>query len=432
MIYADKISVSRLKQIIAKTKNGKNERETEHINNVNIQNILTSLPYGNTVNNRNVQKTVSSSYSLLVRTGLSPEPIKSGLSANDYKNMVDFEKYRFLLDGVNKNDICTVIYFPLENIIPMSEAVRKIGAQFIPLEGHLEEIFNNIIRLNITVIYSKPDIISQFILYVKKHQIKPNIRLILTGGQKIDKYDKFLKEIYEYLGAELIDHVGTSELLNFAIHCKTHGYYHFIDKHQIVEIIDPKTNQPSNKGEIIVTPLWREDYCLFRYKTGDYVEIKTTKPCGCKIQDPRVFTSIIKRIDTRIKINGIMGSPEHLCKSVKGILTNQFGIIDRILWKLYKPPVFMICINKIHNVDNVIIIIQKNKFKLSFRHTKPLINFFQSNYYLRPTILLIDSKLEEGLLPNVCVDLRNIDNTDLPEKIEDMFREGSRINDAIT
>ena len=379
----------------------------------------------NTYRYHNISKTPKG-YSFITRIGHSPAYSELNMSKKDYYRMVNVEKYRFLLDGVNNTDVCSAICFPIENIIAMSQAIISIGAKFVPLEGDEETIFNKIVSTKITVLFSTPSTFSKFINYINKRKIKYHLRLALTGGQKIPNYNSFSRYLKTHLGAKLVDHIGSFKLLNYAIHCKKHDYYHFIDKHQFVEIINPQTNKPSSKGEIVITPLWRKDYSLIRFRTKDYVEIKPRLTCNCAIKDPRVFSKIIKRVDENIKLNGIMTSLYDIYKETKKKLTLQNNILDPIMWKIVPPPKFSIYIINTQLIDDVLILIQKKRFIFSLRRKKPIQKFFLSTYYLQPKILLIDND-EYEMLSEKYFDLRYDTKTYFSKKIQILLKKYKKV-----
>ncbi|MDP4160134.1 MAG: phenylacetate--CoA ligase family protein, partial [Bacillota bacterium] len=102
------------------------------------------------------------------------------------------------------------------------------------------------------------------------------------------------------------------ECMGLGIECDAHAGYHIPMGHVILEIVDPKTGQvlePGEIGEVVATPLLRFDTPLLRYRTQDLGYIDT-EPCSCGSDFPRFFMR--GRLVDHITIQGIHFSPFYL------------------------------------------------------------------------------------------------------------------------
>jgi Coenzyme F390 synthetase len=105
---------------------------------------------------------------------------------------------------------------------------------------------------------------------------------------------------------------GSLECMGLGIECDAHAGYHIPMGHVIIEIIDPKTGQvlePGEIGEVVATPLLRFDTPLLRYRTQDLGYIDTER-CSCGSDFPRFFMR--GRLVDQITIQGINFSPFYL------------------------------------------------------------------------------------------------------------------------
>ena len=359
------------------------------------------------------------SYIMRAKADASGHEMQFPLSFNDYKRMIAFEQYKFEMIGVGKEDICSIVYFPLYHVIPMAEAIMHMGATYIPIDGTLEQVLGKILDYKLTVVFSTPKTISDLIDFIKKTKRKKenNLRLVITTGQKISDFKRFAKLAKQYLGAELVDHIGSTELSGYAIRCREHNQYHFIDRDQVVEIIDLESLMPADEGELVITSLWRRDFPLIRYRTGDYIQLKKRINCRCGVKDPRVFSGVIKRVGGLTKVNGILVSLDEVFEKVKKSLSFQYPV-DKILWGKISPPnVFLILDNENAN-DRIRVYISRLKYKLTLRKKRPIEDHLESFFGITPRMILIDRKDSKRLSDDQYIDIRGQQNKHLPKEVQ--------------
>jgi len=346
------------------------------------------------------------SYVMRMRNQVSSEMVNIPLSKKDFEGLIIFEKDKFEKIGVNSQDIASVIFFPLQHVIPMSLALQRLGAIYIPFEGDEEKVFFDVINNKISFLVTTPSRVSKLIDFVKKTKLKSSLRLINTGGQKIKDYHFFKMKVKKYLGADLVDNIGSSELQNFAIHCREHEQYHFVSKDQIVEVIDPETKSISDKGELVITPLWRKDFPLVRYKTRDIVKLIKSKKCSCGFADPRVIKGIEGRLDQMIKLNGVLLPIYQIHQKLLKLWTEQIVILDNLIWKYRDSPKLCLVVQEKRRKDELFIFITKKRSAF-FRRKNLLVKFCQKEFYLTPEVRVIEYNVFNKLfLESMLIDLR--------------------------
>lgn len=339
------------------------------------------------------------------------------LSLDDYNRLIAFEKYKFEKIGVKKTDTSSIIYFPLDYIIPMAEALMQLGASYIPIEGTLEQVLAKILDYKLTMLFSTPKTVSDLIKFAKKTKRRSNLRLVITAGQKIPNFNRFARLAKQYLGAEVVDHIGSFELSGFAFRCRQHNQYHFIDKYQVVEIINPESMQPASEGELVITSLWRRDFPLIRYRTGDYVQIKKKIGCQCEIRDPRVFSGVIRRIGDLTKINGILVSLEEIYERVRQNLLFQYPM-DGLIWSRLAPPDIFLILDEGHVTDRIFIYINKLIYQLTLRKKRPIEQYLKSFLGITPQIILVEPRDSKELGVYRYMDIRGGRVKLQPKKIQ--------------
>lgn len=341
---------------------------------------------------------------------ISGEEAVFPLSANDCQNYLNFEKRKFELIGVQKNDLCSVIEFSQNHTFFLSQAFLKIGASYIPLDGDENKIFQDIIRYKVTVIFTIPPVVYRLMDYVKERNLKTSLRLIITTGIKIPDVEKLNRETKSILGAELIDTIGATELASFAFSCKKHrNYYHFVDRNQIVEIIDPKTKKQSNAGEIVITPLWKVDFPLIRYGTADFTEIKENLSCNCKLDNKLFINGVEKRLVQSTRIQRYLVDLQDFYYQVRESLLWQ-NFFDKKLWDFVEKPKLLILIKRIKHTDTVLVFIEKEKFFFTLRKRQAIEDVIFKMTNAETKIIFC----QKALLRNV--DLNYQDIRDIPKK----------------
>jgi len=208
--------------------------------------------------------------------------------------------------------------------------------------------------------------------YVKLHNLKTSLKIVITTGAKINNFKQTAKYVKKYLGARLTETIGSTELGTFAISCQTHpGYYHFIDKYQFIEIINPETLKPDTKGEIVITPLWKKDYPLVRFATGDYIELVKNNSCSCSCDNKWMFKGIIKRLDNTVRLERFLVPLPELYNQIVESFLYQY-LFDKIFWRLTNPPIIVLLLIQDNYSDKVLLFIEKEKSIITLRKTRPI------------------------------------------------------------
>lgn len=110
-----------------------------------------------------------------------------------------------------------------------------------------------------------------------------------------------------WLGARIFDHHGMTEVGPVTYECpQKSGVLHVIESAFFAEVIDPVTEKPTSRGELVLTTLTRLGAPLLRYRTGDLVQTETsTQPCGCGRSELRLVGGILGRVDDMVIVRGV-------------------------------------------------------------------------------------------------------------------------------
>jgi phenylacetate-CoA ligase len=131
------------------------------------------------------------------------------------------------------------------------------------------------------------------------------------------------------LNIKAVDIYGLSEVMGpgVAIECyEAQDGLHIADDHFFVEVLDPKTLEPvedGQVGELVFTSLTKEAFPVIRYRTGDIASITKDK-CTCGRTTTRM-SRLLGRTDDMIIVRGVNVFPseiERVLLQIEGLIPN--------------------------------------------------------------------------------------------------------------
>ncbi len=137
----------------------------------------------------------------------------------------------------------------------------------------------------------------------------PIRKMWLTGEGCSDAFRKRVEKIWD---TRANFHYGSLECGVLGMECDDHAGYHIPLGLVILEVVDPKTGEvlePGEIGEIVATCLLRFNTPLIRYRTQDLGYIDP-EPCSCGLPFPRFF--LRGRLVDHLTICGVNFSPFYL------------------------------------------------------------------------------------------------------------------------
>lgn len=122
------------------------------------------------------------------------------------------------------------------------------------------------------------------------------------------------------------DIIGMTETggVGLGIDCPARAGIHIWQDHYLLEILDPKTQEPlpdGERGEMVITTLTRRGLPLIRFRTGDFNAILSRDQCACGRTHLRV-ERLTGRIDDMVKVKGVNFYP----KQIESILLRHPGV----------------------------------------------------------------------------------------------------------
>ena len=131
-----------------------------------------------------------------------------------------------------------------------------------------------------------------------------SVRVTIHAGEPGASIPATRERIENGWGARAYDHAGATEVGAWGVMCEPQAGVHLNENEFICEVLDPETGNPADSGELIITNLGRIGMPVIRYKTGDYVKLKSI-PCECGRESRVLDGGVIGRIDDALIIRGL-------------------------------------------------------------------------------------------------------------------------------
>ena len=232
--------------------------------------------------------------------------------------------------GVKKGDICAVTFgyhLFIAGLFYQSQ-LENYGAKVIPLgPGESERAIKLINNYQVSVLMSNPT----FAMKLAAGGI-PGVRILFVGGEPFTSVEGYPKKVRAAFGRDItiIDSYSMASCMPIARSCRHETGLHIMDDFLYAEVIDPVTgeNVPcGEKGELVLTHLYKEAAPLLRYRTGDLTLMEEKKwECGREITLPK---SVFGRTDEMLKIKGVKFWPSQISTLLRGFpgLTNRYRVL---------------------------------------------------------------------------------------------------------
>ncbi len=131
-----------------------------------------------------------------------------------------------------------------------------------------------------------------------------SVRVTIHAGEPGASLPATKKRIENAWGARAYDHAGATEVGAWGVMCKPQAGIHLNENEFICEVLDPETGRPADAGELVITNLGRIGMPVIRYRTGDYVKLKSG-PCECGRESRILDGGVTGRLDDALIIRGL-------------------------------------------------------------------------------------------------------------------------------
>jgi phenylacetate-CoA ligase len=143
----------------------------------------------------------------------------------------------------------------------------------------------------------------------------PSVRILFVGGEPFTSVEGYPQRVRSAFGRDLtiIDSYSMALCMPVARSCPHERGLHLMDDLIFPEVIDPLTGEnvpEGEKGELVITHLYKEASPLLRYRTGDLTYMIRDKcKCGGEVTLPK---GVIGRTDEMLKIKGVKFWPSQI------------------------------------------------------------------------------------------------------------------------
>lgn len=131
-----------------------------------------------------------------------------------------------------------------------------------------------------------------------------SVRVTIHAGEPGASLPSTKERIENAWGARAYDHAGATEVGAWGVMCKPQAGIHLNENEFICEVLDPETDRPADTGELVITNLGRIGMPVIRYRTGDYVKLKSG-PCECERESRVLDGGVTGRLDDALIIRGL-------------------------------------------------------------------------------------------------------------------------------
>lgn len=243
-------------------------------------------------------------------SGTEGKPIASYFSNNDWTDITT----RFLRNGVNlRKEDTFFIKTPYSMVTTAHQAQRAgelVGSLIVPGDNRTTNMpYSRVVQLlkdlEVTVTWSLPNEVALWAMAAEANGLDPktdfpHLRAFWVAGESLSPgRKKLLSQLWG--GKPIYEDYGSTETGSLAGECEAGNLHAWSDRVQF-EIYDLANKQTSayGRGQLLVTPFFREAMPIIRYLIEDEVAV-TVSDCKCGSVFPTI--EVFGRSSSRLSIN---------------------------------------------------------------------------------------------------------------------------------
>jgi phenylacetate-CoA ligase len=266
-------------------------------------------------------------------SGTSGKPTVVGYTKNDLKNWATIVARAIVTAGGKKSDVFhnAYGYGLFTGGLGLHHGAEELGAACVPISGgNTERQITVIEDFKPRGICGTPSYILNIVEKMEELGMDPRETSVEYGIFGAEPWSEEMRATLEKkLNIKAVDIYGLSEVMGpgVAIEChEAQDGLHIADDHFFVEVLDPKTLEPvedGQVGELVFTSLTKEAFPVIRYRTGDIASI-TKEKCTCGRTTTRM-SRLLGRTDDMIIVRGVNVFPseiERVLLQIEGLIPN--------------------------------------------------------------------------------------------------------------
>lgn len=272
-------------------------------------------------------------------SGTTGSPKALFFSPRDVDNAAELCARSFVATGLTARDVFQnmMTYGLFTGALVAHYGAEKIGCLVIPAgPGNSEKQLALMQDFGTTAVHLTPSFALYFADFLDgkgpdaRRPLKLRRAFVGAEPYSIETRDK----IERALGVEVFNSYGLSEMNGpgVAFECEKRAGMHLWEDHFILEVIDPKTEQPlpdGESGELVLTTLCREAMPLVRYRTRDITSV-VPGVCACG-RTHRRLARITGRADDMLIVRGVNVYPqqiEHVLMAIPQVGRNYLIVLE--------------------------------------------------------------------------------------------------------
>jgi len=232
-----------------------------------------------------------------------------------------------IMTGVAKDDVLQnmMTYGLFTGALVMHYGAEKVGVLVIPAgPGNTKRQLALMQDFKTTTLHITPSYALYLASVMQNEGLDPQkdftLRRAYLGSEPYSEETR--KKIEKFFHIDVYNSYGLSEMNGpgVAFECREKNGMHLWEDNFIMEIIDPDTGETKpdgEKGELVLTTLYREAMPILRYRTSDITRILPGK-CKCGRTHRRI-SRIIGRTDDMIIVRGVNIFPQQIERVLMGI-----------------------------------------------------------------------------------------------------------------
>lgn len=262
-------------------------------------------------------------------SGTTGKPTVVGYTRRDLQTWTECVSRIAVMGGASAKDVAQICfgYGMFTGALGLHYGLENIGATMVPSStGNSEKQIMYMKDFGTTLLVATPSYALRLAEVAYQMGIDPRkdlqVKIGLVGSELLT--EAMRTEMHRLWGEDMLvtSNYGMSELMGPGVsgECQYMDGMHINEDFFIPEIIDPKTGEvlpPGEKGELVVTCIYKEGIPLIRYRTKDVTRL-IYEPCKCGRTTCRM-ENLNGRTDDMLKIRGVNVFPSQIEEVILGV-----------------------------------------------------------------------------------------------------------------
>lgn len=255
-------------------------------------------------------------------SGTTGKPTVVGYTKRDLEMWSECVSRIACMGGATEKDMAQICfgYGMFTGALGLHYGLEKIGATIVPSStGNSEKQIMYMQDFGTSLLVATPSYAMRLAEVAMEMGIDPkkdlNVKIGLVGSELLT--EAMRAEMHKLWGDDMLvtSNYGMSELMGPGVsgECEYMDGMHINEDYFFPEIIDPNTGEvlpPGEKGELVITCIYKEGLPLIRYRTKDITRL-IYEPCKCGRTTCRM-ENLDGRSDDMLKIRGVNVFPSQI------------------------------------------------------------------------------------------------------------------------